>query len=141
MKIIRSAIALSVIGILFGLMTSSASEETKSTSPKMTKTSKNQLRHVVLFKFNEATPKKTVEKIEAAFNALPQSINEIVSYEWGLNNSTENLDKGFTHCYFLTFNTQEDLTKGYLPHPDHRAFVALVTPHVADVLVVDYWTQ
>ncbi|QXP57672.1 Dabb family protein [Cellulophaga sp. HaHa_2_95] len=98
------------------------------------------LRHVVLFKFKEETSNEDILKIEAAFKELPKKIKEIFGYEWGLNNSPENLNKGFTHCFFLTFKSEADREK-YLPHPDHKAFGALLTPHLEDVLVVDYWTN
>ncbi len=98
------------------------------------------LRHVVLFKFKESTSKTDIATIEDAFNALPGKIKAINSFEWGLNNSPEGLNKGFTHCYFLTFNTEEDRSI-YLPHPEHKKFGALLTPHLEDVLVVDYWTR
>lgn len=107
------------------------------------KISKNQdsvLRHVVLFKFKENASKADIAKVEAAFSALPSKIPQIVSYEWGLNNSPEGLNKGFTHCFFLTFHSEEDRAI-YLPHPDHKAFGALLTPHLEDVTVVDYWTK
>ena len=98
------------------------------------------LRHVVLFKFKEGTTKAAIATVEESFNALPSKIKAIHSYEWGLNNSPEGLNKGFTHCYFLTFKTEED--RGiYLPHPDHKAFGAILTPYLEDVLVVDYWTH
>lgn len=98
------------------------------------------LRHVVLFKFKENTSKEDIDKVEAAFSALPSKIPQIVGYEWGTNNSPEGLDKGFTHCFFLTFHSEEDRAI-YLPHPDHKAFGAILTPHLEDVTVVDYWTN
>ncbi|WP_192877704.1 Dabb family protein [Arenibacter hampyeongensis] len=98
------------------------------------------LRHVVLFKFKANTSKADIAKVEAAFSALPSKIPQIVGYEWGLNNSPEGLDKGFTHCFFLTFHSEEDRAI-YLPHPDHKAFGAVLTPHLEDVTVVDYWTK
>lgn len=98
------------------------------------------LRHVVLFKFKEGTPSSTINKVEEAFSALPSKIPQIKTYEWGLNNSPEGLDKGFTHCFFLTFESEADRAI-YLPHPDHKAFGAVLTPHLEDVLVLDYWTN
>jgi hypothetical protein len=98
------------------------------------------LRHVVLFKFKEGTKKDQLREYETAFGALKNKIPEIVSFEWGLNNSPEGLEKGFTHCFFVTFSSEEDRDI-YLPHPDHQAFVSLIGPSVDDVLVVDYWTQ
>lgn len=98
------------------------------------------LRHVVLFKFKEGTSAADISKVEDAFTALPSKISQIVGYEWGLNNSPEGLEKGFTHCFFLTFNSEEDRAI-YLPHPDHKAFGEVLGPHLDDVLVVDYWTK
>jgi len=98
------------------------------------------LRHVVLFKFKAGTSAEDIKKVEAAFKALPSKISQIQGYEWGINNSPEGLEKGFTHCFFLTFGSEEDRAI-YLPHPDHKAFGDVLGPHLDDVLVVDYWTQ
>lgn len=98
------------------------------------------LRHVVLFKFKDGTSKEDIKKVEDAFSALPSKISEIHGYEWGLNNSPEGLEKGFTHCFFLTFKSEKDRAI-YLPHPDHKAFGEVLGPHLDDVLVIDYWTK
>jgi hypothetical protein len=98
------------------------------------------LRHVVLFKFKDETSEADVKKVENAFSALPAKIPEIYGYEWGTNNSPEGLDDGFTHCFFLTFKSEADRAV-YLPHPDHKAFGAVLGPHLDKVLVVDYWTK
>ncbi|HMB64429.1 MAG TPA: Dabb family protein [Eudoraea sp.] len=98
------------------------------------------LRHVVLFKFKDGTPVEKINEVEEAFSALPSKIPQIQAYEWGLNNSPEGLEKGFTHCFFVTFASEEDRAI-YLPHADHQAFVAILGPYLEDVLVVDYWTR
>ena len=98
------------------------------------------LRHIVLFKFKATSEAVDIQKIENAFIALPTKIKEIKDFEWGLNNSPEGLDKGFTHCFFVTFESEADRA-AYLPHPDHLAFVAMLDGHVEDVLVLDYWSK
>ncbi|MUH36697.1 Dabb family protein [Zobellia amurskyensis] len=98
------------------------------------------LRHVVLFKFKPETSQENIKKVEEAFTALPSKIPQIVGYEWGLNNSPEGLNDGFTHCFFLTFKSEEDRAI-YLPHPDHKAFGEVLGPHLGGVLVVDYWAK
>lgn len=98
------------------------------------------LRHIVLFAFKPETTPTQLAEVEAAFAALPAKIPQIQSFEWGLNNSPEGLNKGFTHCYTLTFASEEDRAI-YLPHPDHKAFGSILSPHLADVLVVDYWVN
>ncbi|BAO74297.1 Dabb family protein [Winogradskyella sp. PG-2] len=98
------------------------------------------LRHVVLFKFKDDTSKEVISEIETSFASLPNKIKEIKDFEWGLNNSPEGLDKGFTHCFFVTFENEEARSV-YLPHPDHKAFVELLGSHLDDVLVIDYWAK
>ncbi|MDT7829759.1 Dabb family protein [Pricia sp. S334] len=98
------------------------------------------LRHVVMFKFKETATQDDIRKVQEAFSALPSKIPQIASYEWGTNNSPEGLDKGFTHVFFLTFDSEAD--RGvYLPHPDHKAFGEILGPHLEDVLVLDYWSR
>ena len=104
------------------------------------KANEKQLRHVVLFKFKESATATDIKSVEEAFSALPGKIPQIKDYEWGTNNSPEGLDKGFTHCFFLTFDSEADRAI-YLPHPDHKAFGAILSPHLEDVLVIDYWTS
>jgi len=98
------------------------------------------LRHVVLFKFKDESSASDVERIQKAFSALPSKIKEIAGYEWGLNNSTENLNQGFTHCFFVSFRSEKDRAV-YLPHPEHQKFVEVLKPHLHKVLVIDYWTN
>ena len=98
------------------------------------------LRHVVLFKFKDGTPPATVKEIEEAFAALPDKIPQICAFEWGTDMSVENLSQGFTHCFLVSFKSEDD--RGiYLPHPAHKEFVELIGPHLDKVLVVDYWAQ
>jgi len=98
------------------------------------------LNHVVSFKFKETATPAQIDALVAAFGALPKKIKEIKSYEWGTNVSPEKHDKGFTHCFILTFKTAED-RDAYLVHPAHKEFGKLVGPVVADVFVVDFWAQ
>jgi hypothetical protein len=99
-----------------------------------------QLRHVVLFKFNDNADPAAIARVEEAFAALPSKIPQIRDFEWGLNNSPEGLDKGFTHGFLVTFGSEED-REIYLPHPDHQDFVKLLDGIMEDVLVFDYWTK
>jgi|AntAceMinimDraft_5_1070358.scaffolds.fasta_scaffold16680_2 hypothetical protein len=139
-----------VFFVFMGLLTvvslsfSSCADETtkKAETPKEEIVMENDslLRHVVLFKFKDSTAKEDIKKVEAAFSALPNKIPQIIGYEWGTNNSPEGINKGLTHCFFLTFKSEADRAI-YLPHPDHKAFGAVLGPHLDDVVVVDYWTK
>lgn len=100
----------------------------------------DKLQHVVSFKFKSTATAQDIAKVEAAFRALKQSIPQIAALEWGTNVSKEKKDKGFTHCFILTFKSQEDLD-AYLPHPEHKAFGKLVGPLLDDVFVIDFWAK
>lgn len=95
------------------------------------------IRHVVLLEFNDDAPAEKIAEIEQAFAALPTKIKEIADLEWGLNNSPEGLNNGFSHCFLVTFNSDAD-RQVYLPHPAHKEFANLLRPHLKEVLVVDY---
>jgi quinol monooxygenase YgiN len=98
------------------------------------------LRHVVLFKFKETATPEQVKQVEDAFKALPSAIKEIKGFEWGTNNSPEHLNQGLTHCFFLSFESEED-RDAYLPHPAHKKFGELLKPWLDKVVVVDYWSK
>ena len=97
------------------------------------------LRHVVLFTFKADATEKQIKEVEDAFKALPGKIKAIADFEWGTFVEGEKLNKGFTHCFFVSFKTKKDLDEGYIPHEDHVAFVAILKPILEDVLVFDYW--
>ncbi len=126
---------------VFSCSTKAKDEINKTEKPLTIETvmNKRQLRHVVLFKFKDSITAEAIHKAEKAFITLPNKISEIKDFEWGINNSPEGLDKGFTHCFFLTFDSEEDRAI-YLPHPDHKAFGEILSPLLDDVLVIDYWT-
>lgn len=134
-------IALIVCSAIGFSSLSSFSKKDQNNLVKHTKVENDSvLRHVVLFKFKDNTAAADIKKVEDAFSALPSKIPQIVGYEWGINNSPEGINKELTHCFFLTFNSEEDRAI-YLPHPDHKAFGAVLGPHLDDVLVLDYWTK
>ncbi len=98
------------------------------------------LRHVVMFKFKEGTSAADIRKIENAFAALPSKVDAIHDFEWGTDVSVEGKSMGFTHCFVVTFKSEE-ARAAYLPHPEHKKFGSIVGPHLDNVCVVDYWAK
>lgn len=98
------------------------------------------IRHVVHFKFKkEATP-ELIKKVTDEFAALKAKVESVESLEWGTNSSPEGLDKGFTHCWIVSFKTAKDRDT-YLVHPAHKAFVGILMPILDEALVVDFVPQ
>ncbi|MEM9366616.1 MAG: Dabb family protein [Planctomycetota bacterium] len=98
------------------------------------------LRHVVMFQFKQTSSDEEVQEVVDAFAKLPDAIPEIAAYEHGVNNSPEGLNDGLTHCFLVSFRSEEDRAT-YLPHPAHKAFVEILKPHLEKVVVIDYWTD
>jgi len=98
------------------------------------------LRHLVAFKYKEGTGDAKIAEIEKAFGGLKKTILEIKAFEKGVNNSPEGLNKGFKHCYLITFDSEKGRDI-YLKHPEHLKFVDLVGPIIEDVFVIDYWAK
>ena len=98
------------------------------------------LRHAVFFKFKDSASEDAVHAVEEAFAALPSKIDTIKAFEWGRNNSPEKHDHGFTHCFMVTFDSEEG-RETYLPHEAHQAFVEALKPSLDKVRVLDYWAE
>ena len=127
--------------VLFGIALASATIALTTMAADAAGAKKgNKLRHVVAFKFKDTTTKEDIKKVETAFRDLKKKIKEIQDYEWGINNSPENLNKGTTHGFILTFKNEKD-RQTYLDHPEHKEFGKLVSSLLADVFVIDFWAQ
>ncbi len=101
---------------------------------------KKVLRHIVMFKFNDEASLANIKTVETKFAELKNHIPEVIGFEWGTNNSPEELDQGYTHCFFVTFENEAGRAI-YLPHPKHIEFVEILKPYVEKALVFDYWTS
>lgn len=97
------------------------------------------VRHVVVFKYKPTATEAEIQQVTDAFRALQHKIPGITAFEYGLNDSPEGKDQGFTHVYLLTFEDAE-ARDVYLPHPEHQKFGQLLgrLDILEDVFVVDY---
>jgi hypothetical protein len=100
----------------------------------------DKLQHVVCFKFKTTATAQDIKQVEEAFQALKQKIPQVVTLEWGTNVSKEKRDKGFTHCFVLSFKSEKDRDT-YIEHPEHKAFGKIVGPVLDDVFVIDFWSK
>ncbi|MDG0964765.1 MAG: Dabb family protein [Opitutales bacterium] len=100
----------------------------------------NLVQHIVCFKFLTNTSSDEVKLLEQSFFALRDKIPGVLKIDGGKNNSPENLNKGLTHCFIITFK-DEDARANYLPHPQHKEFVTQLKPILEDVFVIDFSSQ
>lgn len=145
MKILKSTLVFALFNLLFVFTACNHEAQPENKEEKTTNTMDEKkeklLRHVVIFKFNDESSEEDVERLNKSFNALAEAIPVVQDFEWGINDSPENFHQDFTHCYLLTFASEEDRDSVYTPHPQHQAFVKSLQPHLEKVFVVDYWTN
>ena len=97
------------------------------------------MKHIVLFKYKPGATSGQIKEVTEAFRALKGKIPGITSFECGVNDSPENLNKGFTHVYLITFENA-GARDAYLPHPEHKKFGELLRKLdvLQEALVVDF---
>jgi hypothetical protein len=101
---------------------------------------KGPIYHVVSVKFKEGTSPEQIQAVERAFSQLKTKIPFVQTLHWGTNVSPENKNKGFTHCFVLTFASAKD-RDAYLIDPAHKAFGQLAGPVFGDIFVIDFVAQ
>lgn len=98
------------------------------------------IRHILLIKFNESVEATDIETLRGLFISMPEKVEGVMAVEWGLNNSPEHKNQGFTHCVFMTF-ADEAGRQTYLPHPEHQALKQVFDPLLKDIVVFDYYIE
>ena len=56
------------------------------------------LKHVVSLKFKGDAKEAQIQKVVEAFAGLKKKVPVVKGFEMGINNTTEGLNKDFTHC-------------------------------------------
>jgi hypothetical protein len=98
-----------------------------------------QVHHMVMFKWKEGTTAEQATAIAEALIGLKEKVPGVVSLTYGKQNSTEGAATAKGYHYGLSVIFENAAARdGYLPHPAHQAAVALLKPHLADVVVLDY---
>jgi Stress responsive A/B Barrel Domain len=102
--------------------------------------SPKKLRHVVAFKWKPEVTQQQMQQATADFHALKKKVPQILEFEGGPDVAYQKKTGKYTHCFIVTVKDEKDLA-AYGVHPDHKAFSKSVDPLLAEVMVVDYWTE
>lgn len=95
------------------------------------------IRHILLIKFKQDAQLSEIAKLRALFEQMPSIVEGVAEVEWGLNDSPEDKNQGFTHSVLMTF-VDEAGRQNYLPHPEHEALKDVFRPLLDDIIVFDY---
>lgn len=95
------------------------------------------IRHILLIKFNNQASREKIDELRSLFESMPSKIQGVASVEWGVNDSPEGKNQGYTHSVLMTFDDEAG-RQHYLPHPEHDALKAVLIPLLDDIIVFDY---
>ncbi len=95
------------------------------------------IRHILLFNFNDIACSTEIEKLRLLFESMPEKVEGVLEVEWGLGDSPENKNQGYTHSVLMTF-ANEAGRQNYLPHPEHEALKLVFGRLLGDLVVFDY---
>ena len=59
------------------------------------------IKHVVMFAFKDDADEENVKAVVEKFDKLAETLDIVINYERGEQNSKEGLDGGFTHIFQL----------------------------------------
>ncbi|MEM7128133.1 MAG: Dabb family protein [Chloroflexota bacterium] len=95
------------------------------------------IRHILFIQFKDEAQAADIEAVKEAFLGIPEKVGGVTDVEWGVNNSPEGKNEGFTHCVFMTFKDEAGRDE-YLPHPAHKALGEIFRPTLENIIVLDY---
>lgn len=95
------------------------------------------IRHILLIKFKDTADSLDIANLRLLFESMPQKVEGVLSVEWGVNDSPENMNQGYTHSVLMTFANQAG-RQNYLPHPEHEALKLVFGPLLENIVVFDY---
>jgi len=95
------------------------------------------IRHIILIKFKATAKKNEINELKASFESMPSKVEGVNSVEWGLNNSNEGKNKGYTHVVLMNF-VDDAGRDNYLPHPEHFELKQIFKPILEELIVFDY---
>ncbi len=95
------------------------------------------IRHILFIKFKTDANIGKIQQVKELFLAIPRKIAGVSEVEWGVNDSSEGKNAGYTHVVLMTF-ADEAGRQNYLPHPEHEALKKEFGPLLEDIIVLDY---
>jgi hypothetical protein len=95
------------------------------------------VKHIALVKFKEGTTPEQIEQLFDSLLDISENIDGIEDYVSGTNSSPENLNKGYTHAFVMSFHDAA-ARDAYLAHPEHEKVKNNIIPLVDDILVFDF---
>ncbi|TWU41669.1 Stress responsive A/B Barrel Domain protein [Novipirellula aureliae] len=104
------------------------------------KSASKQLKMAVFVKFKPDAEPEQIKSLEKTVSEKLAKIESIRHLEWGVNNSPEAHDKGFTHAGILTF-VDSDAREKTMADPVQQEIAKSLQELAENVRILEFWTQ
>ena len=95
------------------------------------------MHHLVLFNFKENAP---IDSIETAMYEYFGSIQGVNDLSFNKNVSSRDLDKGYKHSFYMTFESAYFRDSIFYPHPNYKKIGGVIGRHINEYLIYDFET-
>ncbi|WP_373226686.1 Dabb family protein [Enterobacter cloacae complex sp. ESBL7] len=95
------------------------------------------IRHILFITLTDDALPAQIDVVRLAFLRIPQQVEGVTRVEWGVNDSPEGKNSGYTHCVLMTF-ADDAARQRYLPHPAHDALKSIFRPVLQNIVVLDF---
>ena len=93
--------------------------------------------HFVALKFKPTASEASIAEIFAFLKTFQTFLPGLLEYSFGLYESPEGLNKGFTHAFTMKF-ADKAARDSYFPHPQHEVVKNMIIAAIDDVMCFDY---
>lgn len=127
-----------IVSVCCAVILLGCSQKLSSNKIGDSKKSESKLHHIVLFNFKENAPIDTIEKAMYELFGTIKGVNDL-SFNKNVS-SRGNLDKGYKHSFYMTFESEFVRDSIFYPHPNYKKIGGIIGPHINEYLIYDYWT-
>jgi hypothetical protein len=118
-------------------MLSACAKKNNLSATAAANTSAYKLHHIVLFDFKEGAP---IDSIETAMYEYFGSIQGVNDLSFNKNVSSRDLDKGYKHSFYMTFESAYFRDSIFYPHPNYKKIGGVIGRHINEYLIYDFET-
>jgi hypothetical protein len=119
--------------LIFGGCAKKISNSLSESNPN----SSYKMHHLVLFNFKENAP---IDSIETAMYEYFGSIQGVNDLSFNKNVSSRDLDKGYKHSFYMTFESSYFRDSIFYPHPNYKKIGGVIGRHINEYLIYDFET-
>lgn len=99
------------------------------------------IRHIVLIKFKSGVSDEKIDQLLLQMSKTKDSFPKMRSFSWGKNCTKEPYNSGYSHCFEMEFDNENDIEHYLKSEAQERAtdeFIPYLEDGLNSVIIFDY---